>query len=33
MIEFMIKPSIKNIEDELNKIKRNTYQLQTKENH
>lgn len=33
MIEFMIKPSIKNIEDELNKIKRNTYKLQTKENH
>lgn len=30
MIEFMIKPSIKNIEDELNKIKKNTYQLQKK---
>ncbi|MCT7525476.1 hypothetical protein N5T77_10480 [Aliarcobacter cryaerophilus] len=32
MIEFMIKPSIKNIEDELNEIKKNTYQLQKKLN-
>lgn len=31
MIEFMIKPSIKNIEDKLHKIKKNTYALQNKD--
>lgn len=31
MIEFMIRPSIKNLEDKLNKIKKNTYILQNRD--